>query len=76
MLAAGHPESRYIAAVCAAYAVDLMNKIRRALELGGRTRDRLTRLGLVFGAGSPVGGDLPGSHRVVDQLTVTLVFWI
>src|SRR5246500_1760534 len=34
MLAAGHPESRYIAAGCAAYAVDLMNKIRKALELG------------------------------------------
>src|SRR6266481_3701225 len=37
MLAAGHPESRYIAAGCAAYAVDLMNKIRKALELGGPT---------------------------------------
>jgi pyruvate ferredoxin oxidoreductase beta subunit len=37
MMAAGHPESRYIAAGCAAYAVDLMNKIRKALELGGPT---------------------------------------
>jgi len=32
-----YPESRYIAAGCAAYAVDLMNKIRKALELGGPT---------------------------------------
>src|SRR5919201_2074114 len=37
MLAAGHPEARYIAAACAGYAVDLMNKIRRALEVGGPT---------------------------------------
>ena len=37
MLAAGHPMSRYIATGCASYAVDLMNKVRTALALGGPT---------------------------------------
>src|SRR5919197_69749 len=37
MLAAGHPECRYVATVCASYAVEMMNKVRRALTIGGPT---------------------------------------
>jgi pyruvate ferredoxin oxidoreductase beta subunit len=37
MLAAGHPESKYIASACASYGIDFMNKCRKALELGGPT---------------------------------------
>jgi pyruvate ferredoxin oxidoreductase beta subunit len=37
MLAAGHPECRYVATVCASYAVDMMNKVRKALSIGGPT---------------------------------------
>ncbi|MBI4640013.1 MAG: pyruvate synthase [Candidatus Tectomicrobia bacterium] len=37
MLAAGHPECRYVATVCASFAVDMMNKIRKALTIGGPT---------------------------------------
>ena len=37
MMAAGHPECRYVATVCASYAVEMMNKVRRALTIGGPT---------------------------------------
>ncbi len=37
MLAAGHPECRYVATVCASYAVDFMNRVRKALSIGGPT---------------------------------------
>lgn len=37
MLAAGHPECRYVATATTAYPVDLMNKVRRALSIGGPT---------------------------------------
>jgi len=37
MLAAGHPDCRYVASACTAYPVDLMNKVRRALSIGGPT---------------------------------------
>jgi pyruvate ferredoxin oxidoreductase beta subunit len=37
MLAAGHPECRYVATVCASYAVEMMNKVRKALSIGGPT---------------------------------------
>jgi pyruvate ferredoxin oxidoreductase beta subunit len=37
MLAAGHPECRYVATVCPSYAVEMMNKVRRALTIGGPT---------------------------------------
>jgi pyruvate ferredoxin oxidoreductase beta subunit len=37
MLAAGHPETRYVATACGSYATDLMNKVRKALSLGGPT---------------------------------------
>src|SRR5207244_921300 len=37
MLAAGHPECRYVGTVCASYAVDFMNRIRKALSIGGPT---------------------------------------
>ncbi len=37
MLAAGHPECRYVATVCASYAVEMMNRVRRALTIGGPT---------------------------------------
>src|SRR3989442_3298205 len=34
MLAAGHTECRYVATVCASFAVEMMNKVRRALTIG------------------------------------------
>ena len=37
MLAAGHPQARYIATGCASYATDMMNKVRKALSIGGPT---------------------------------------
>jgi len=37
MLAAGHPECRYVATVDASYAVEMMNKVRKALTIGGPT---------------------------------------
>ena len=37
MLAAGHPEARYMATACASYGLDMVNKVRRALTIGGPT---------------------------------------
>src|ERR1043165_8064305 len=37
MMAAGHPECRYVATVCGSYAVEMMNKVRRALPIRGPT---------------------------------------
>ncbi len=37
MLAAGHPDCRYVATVCPSYALDMLNKVRRALSIGGPT---------------------------------------
>src|SRR3982074_1984298 len=37
MLAAGHPECRYVATVDASYAVEMMNKVRRGRRVGGPT---------------------------------------
>src|SRR3990170_3747494 len=37
MLAAGHPSCRYVATVCASYAVEMMNRVRKALTIGGPT---------------------------------------
>jgi pyruvate ferredoxin oxidoreductase beta subunit len=37
MLAAGHPECRYVATVDASYALEMMNRIRKALTIGGPT---------------------------------------
>ena len=37
MLAAGHPGCRYIATACASYGLDMTNKVRRALTIGGPT---------------------------------------
>jgi pyruvate ferredoxin oxidoreductase beta subunit len=37
MLAAGHPECRYVATVDASYAVEMMNRVRKALRIGGPT---------------------------------------
>jgi len=37
MMAAGHPQCRYVATACPAYAVDLMNKVRKSLAIGGPT---------------------------------------
>jgi pyruvate ferredoxin oxidoreductase beta subunit len=37
MLAAGHPECRYVATVDASYAVEMMNKVRKALTISGPT---------------------------------------
>ena len=37
MMAVGHPEVRYVATGCGSYAVDLMNKVRKALTIGGPT---------------------------------------
>src|SRR3989449_639050 len=37
MLAAGHPETKYVGTVCASYAVEMMNRVRKALSIGGPT---------------------------------------
>lgn len=37
MMAAGHPECKYVATVCPSLAVDMMNKINKALTIGGPT---------------------------------------
>jgi len=37
MLAVGHSECRYVATVCASYPVEMMNRVRRALSIGGPT---------------------------------------
>ena len=37
MLAAGHPETKYVGTVCASYAVEMMNRVRKALTIGGPT---------------------------------------
>ncbi len=37
LIAAGHPECRYVATVCASFALDMMNKVRKALTIGGPT---------------------------------------
>ena len=37
MLAAGHPECKYVATVCMSYAVEAMNAVRKALSIGGPT---------------------------------------
>jgi pyruvate ferredoxin oxidoreductase beta subunit len=35
MLAAGHPECRYVATVDASYPLEMMNRVRKALSIGG-----------------------------------------
>jgi pyruvate ferredoxin oxidoreductase beta subunit len=35
MLAAGHPECKYVTTVCASYALQMMNRVRRGLSIGG-----------------------------------------
>jgi pyruvate ferredoxin oxidoreductase beta subunit len=37
MLAAGHPECKYVATVSPSYALDTLNKVRKALSIGGPT---------------------------------------
>ncbi len=37
MLAAGHPDCKYVATVCSSYAVDAMNKVRKGLSISGPT---------------------------------------
>jgi len=37
MLAAGHPECRFVSTVCASYALEMMNRVRKALSIGGPT---------------------------------------
>ena len=37
MMAVGHTECRYVATACPSYALDMMNKVRRALTIGGPT---------------------------------------
>ncbi len=37
MLAAGHPDCRYLATSCGSYGLDMTNKLRRALTIGGPT---------------------------------------
>jgi pyruvate ferredoxin oxidoreductase beta subunit len=37
MLAAGHPECRYVATVDASYPLEMMNRVRKALSIGGPT---------------------------------------
>ena len=37
MLAAGHPDCKYVATVCPSYALETLNKTRKALQIGGPT---------------------------------------
>jgi pyruvate ferredoxin oxidoreductase beta subunit len=37
MLAAGHPESKYVATICTSSPIEAMNKVRKALTIGGPT---------------------------------------
>jgi pyruvate ferredoxin oxidoreductase beta subunit len=37
MLAAGHPDCKYVATICTTNAMEAMNKVRRALSIGGPT---------------------------------------
>jgi pyruvate ferredoxin oxidoreductase beta subunit len=37
MLAAGHPECRFVATVDASYPLEMMNRVRKALTIGGPT---------------------------------------
>ena len=37
MMAAGHPECRYVSTVCMSYGLHAMNSIRKALSIGGPT---------------------------------------
>ncbi len=37
MLAAGHPSCKYVATVCPSYALETLNKTRKALSIGGPT---------------------------------------
>jgi pyruvate ferredoxin oxidoreductase beta subunit len=37
MLAAGHPECKYVATVDASYPLEMMNRVRKALSIGGPT---------------------------------------
>ena len=37
MLAAGHPECKYVATICTSSPIEAMNKVRRALSIGGPT---------------------------------------
>lgn len=37
MLAAGHPACRYVATICTSFSLDAMNKVRKALSIGGPT---------------------------------------
>ena len=37
MLAAGHPECKYVATICTSVPIDAMNKVRKALTIGGPT---------------------------------------
>ncbi len=37
MLAAGHPSCKYVATVCPSYALETLNKTRKALTIGGPT---------------------------------------
>ncbi|MFQ5681702.1 MAG: thiamine pyrophosphate-dependent enzyme [Candidatus Binatia bacterium] len=35
LMTAGHPNVRYVATVCASYALDMMNKVRKSLSMSG-----------------------------------------
>jgi pyruvate ferredoxin oxidoreductase beta subunit len=37
MLPAGHPESKYVATICTSSPIEAMNKVRKALTIGGPT---------------------------------------
>jgi pyruvate ferredoxin oxidoreductase beta subunit len=37
MLAAGHPDCKYVATICTSLPMDAMNKVRKALAIGGPT---------------------------------------
>jgi pyruvate ferredoxin oxidoreductase beta subunit len=37
MIAAGHPECKYVSTVCMSYGLQAMNSVRKALSIGGPT---------------------------------------
>ena len=37
MIAAGHPECKYVSTVCMSYGLQVMNSVRKALSIGGPT---------------------------------------
>lgn len=70
MLAVGHPECRYVATACASYSVDLINKVRKALNAGGSTFIHVL-------APCPKGWDYdPMLSHEIGKLAVETGIWV